>query len=366
MLSVFAAGLLALISAFAHADQTSIHILGPVAMMYDLPVGSTPGWSSPTWINFELSAQNTWNHGANFTDNRNGNKYFFFADYEQETSVVEFGRALTANFAVELEVPYAIHNSGFMDDAVDHFHQLIWSDRFMRDMSPKFGNHFVIQTNGVNMLASEHMGGVGNVKAKAKYWLWHWNSPTPGACDCGFSISAEGKVPMQRREEGLTSGSQDYSGLLHFGVPIHTMSGAWATAAYTKLGPNQTFTGWPRRDWLQMYELQLNVGITQGFSVLLMARAESPLFNKADLTFNYTYSDPQMQLEERIASGWNYLVEWRGAEDIGLRWSWGKGNDFSFLFQEDWGLGSQDQSADGLYINNAPDFQFITQIHFVF
>jgi hypothetical protein len=357
---------LALLPHFVSAEQTSYHLLGPVAMMYDLPTGSTPGWSSSTWVNFEVSASNVWNHGATFTDKRNGNQYYYFADYEQENAILEIGQALTSNIAISVEVPYANHNGGFMDDAIDQFHQIITSDRFMRDTSPKFGNHFVIQTNGVNQLASEHAEGVGNVKAKLKYWAWHWNSPTPGACECGLAFSGQAKFPIERREDGMTSGNRDYSGLVHFGVPVGVNSGAWATAAFTKLGQNDTFAGWPQRDWLQMYELSLNVGITNGFGVLLQARVNSPLFNKNYLTFNYTQSGEQQQLEERVASGWNSLVEWTGSEDIGLRWSWGKGNEFNFIFQEDWGVGSQDQSGDGLYVNNAPDFSFLTQFHFVF
>jgi hypothetical protein len=357
---------LALFSISIHADQTSYHFLGPVAMMYDLPTGSSPGWSSPTWVNIEVSASNVWNHGANFTDKRNGNVYYFFADYEEENAIVEFGRALTPNLAASLEVPYANHNGGFMDDAVDQFHELIGSDRFMRDVSPKFGNHMVVETNGVNMLTTEHAEGVGNLKGKLKYWLWHLNSPTAGACDCGLSVSVQAKFPMQPRDHGLTSGSNDYSGLIHFGVPFGQSSGAYATAAWTKLGPNDTFAGWPRNDVLQMYELSLNIGLTPKLALVLQGRAESPLFNKSDLNFTYTQSTPDQQLEERVASGWNDLVEWRGSEDIGLRWTYSKSTQINFLFVEDWAIGNQDQSGDGLYINDAPDFEFMTQIHFDF
>ena len=59
------------------------------------------------------------------------------------------------------------------------------------------------------------------------------------------------------------------------------------TAAFTRLGPNETFVDWPRRDWQQMYELGLNLGLDPHWSIILQARAESPLFNKEYLSFQY-------------------------------------------------------------------------------
>jgi hypothetical protein len=243
---------------------------------------------------------------------------------------------------------------------------MIGSDRFLRNDSPKFGNHFLIQTNGVNDLATEHAEGVGNMKAKLKYWLWQLQSPTPGACDCGLAISGQVKFPTQNELHGLSSGSNDYSGLVHFGIPLGSSSGIWATSAVTKIGTNNLFAGWPSRQWLQMYELSMEIGISENLAFITQARYESPLFNKQYLTFNYTTSTPQDQLEEQVSSGWNALVDWRGSEDIGLSWRWGGGSQVNFLFIEDWGIGGFDQASDGLYINNAPDFQFMTQWHFVF
>lgn len=356
----------AALSFACRADQTSYHFAGPVAMMYDLPVGETPGWTGRTWINTEVSLANIWNHQASFTDTRNGNVYTLFADYEQEAVIADMGLALTHSLAASVEVPYLNHNGGFTDDMIDQYHDLLGCDRFMRNVSPKFGNHFQIQTNGVNMLSTEHAEGVGNVKAKLKWWIWHWNSPTPGACDCGLAVSGQAKFPTQTRLHGLTSGSNDYSGLIHFGVPLNHASGMWATAAFTKLGPNDTFAGWPMRYWLQMYELSFDLAAGAHFGVLLQGRAESPLFNKQYLSFNYTTTTPQDQLEERVASGWNALVEWRGSEDIGVRWRWGKGQEFRAMFVEDWAIGNQDQSGDGFYINDAPDFEIVTQLHLSF
>jgi hypothetical protein len=350
----------------AFAQMTSYHFVNPVGMMYDLPVGEPPGWSSDRWVNFEVSAANIWNHQFSMTDIRNGNIYSYFADYEQETVVADMGFALTPNLAISLEVPYENHNGGFMDDAVDRFHQWIESDRFMRDVSPKFGNHFQVQTNGVDNLTTEHAEGIGNFKAKLKYWFLHVNSPTPGECDCGLAVSGQVKFPVQDRAHGLSSGTNDYSELIHAGLPLGSESAMWATAAFTQLGSNDTFAGWPQNKFLQMYELSFDFGSGPNLGFMIQARYESPLFNPSVLSFNYTSSTPSGQLEERVSSGWNALTDWRGSESIGVRWRWGNGNQFNFLFVEDWAIGAQDQTTDGLYINDAPDFEIVTQWHLVF
>jgi hypothetical protein len=80
----------------------------------------------------------------------------------------------------------------------------------------------------------------------------------------------------------------------------------------------------------------------------------------------YTFSEPQDQLAERISSGWNGLTAWRGSESIGLRYRWGAGSQANFLFIEDWALGDRDGRNQWLYVNNAPDVMFLTQLHFVF
>lgn len=357
--------LLAFHSIFVNAE-TSYHFFGPVSGMYDLPVGESAGWSSATWFDLELSAGSVWNRGAHFTDTRNGNDLYLLADYEQQMATAEFGKALTKDVALAVEVPYVSHNGGFMDDFVDQFHSFIQSDRFMRDVSSKYGNHTVVQTNGVNRLTSEHAEGAGNMKAKLKYWLWHLTSPTPAACDCGLAFSGQVKFPLQRAGRGLTSGSNDYSALIHLGLPFGSNSGVMGTAAFTKLGHNEVFREWPMRTWAQMYELDLNLGLGKKWSVILQARAESPVMNKQYLNFVYSTSTDEEKLEERVASGWNSLVEWRGSEDIRLRYNWGKGNFIDFGFVEDWGIGTQDEASDGLYVNNAPDFQFSSSMHFSF
>lgn len=348
------------------AVRTSYRNAHPIGWMHLLPVGETPGWSHPQWVNIELNHANVWNNEFTMTDRRNGSVYTYKADFEQSSAILELGWALTDELGLSLEIPYANRNGGFLDDFIDQFHVLIGSNRFLRHLNDPFDNDFSVRTDGQERLSSKHGQGVGGHKVKLKWWMWQWKSPTPGVCDCGFSLSAQVKFPTQKRGLGLSSGSNDYSGLAHLGIPIGTLSGAWFTGAVSKIGNNETFHGWPRRTWLQMYELSLDIGFNKNLGLILQGRTESPLMMREHLNYNYTHSDAEGQKAERIASGWNSLVEWRGSQSIGLRWRWGEGSQVNLLMIEDWGLGDKDERNDKLYVNNAPDVAFISQWHLVF
>ncbi len=356
----------AVFSRNAFAEFSSYHNANPIGWMYQLPVGETPGWSTGSWLNLELNHSNIWSVPMSMTDKRNGNIYAYRADFEQSSAIANLGFALGPRLAVSVEAPYANHNGGFMDDFIDQFHLFIQSDRFERNDYPKYGNHFLVQTNGVDNLASEHAEGVGNVKAKLKLWLLKLKSPTPGVCECGFAISGQAKFPTQTWKHGLSSGSNDYTGMLHAGVPLGSNSGTWFTAGLTHVGEHKLFEGWPMRRWLQMYELSFDLGAGPQFGFILQARYESPLMMSEHLSFNYSSTDPKDQAIERINSGWNSMVYWRGSESVGIRWRWGQGNQVNLLFVEDWGGGKYDSSGGLTYINNAPDVELLTQWHFVF
>lgn len=334
--------------------------------MHLLPVGETPGWSTPAWLNLELNHANVWNKEFTMIDRRTKKEYTYAADFEQSSAIAELGFALNEEMALSFEIPYANRNGGFLDDFIDQFHQLIGSNRFLRHLNEPFGNNFSVQNDGVDRLASKHGQGVGNTKVKFKWWLWKLQSLTPGACECGFALSAQVKFPTQPRKFGLSSGTNDYSVVAHLGFPIGDYGGAWFTSALTKLGDNQTFKDWPMRRWQQMHELTIDLGFGPGFGLMLQGRAESPLMMRDHLDFKYTYTDDDDMKSERIASGWNSLVYWRGSQAFGFRYLWPEGSMINALMMEDWGIGNQDGRSDWLYVNNAPDVAFMVQTHLTF
>jgi hypothetical protein len=348
------------------ATRTSYHNAHPVGWMHLLPVGESPGWTTDNWITLELNHANVWNMEYTMTDKRTRDVYTYKADFEQSSAILNIGHAFSESWAFGFEVPYANRNGGFLDDFIDQFHTLINTDRFLRHLNDPFDNSLVVRNSGRDTLATEHGEGVANVKAKLKWWFLKWRAPSPGACDCGMAVSGQAKFPTQRRQGGLTSGTNDYSVLAHLGVPLWQYAGAWATAGFTKVGRNDNLENWPKREWLQMYELTLDLGFGPSFGLILQARLESPLLMREHLEYNYTYSASDYQSEEKVASGWNSLVEWRGSESLGLRWNFKSGSSVNFMMIEDWGLGNKDNRGDWNYVNNAPDVAFISQWHIVF
>lgn len=350
----------------AFATRTSYSNAHPVGWMHMLPKGETPGWSQPQWLNLEFNHANIWNNQFDMTDRRTGDVYTYKADFEQSSTIAEVGWQLASDLALSIEIPYANRNGGFLDDFIDQFHVIIGSDRFLRHLNDVFDNDFSVRVNGEERLTSKHGQGVGNFKTKLKWWLWQWRSPTPGVCDCGLSVSAQVKFPTQKRGLGLSSGTNDYSLLAHLGMPMWKYAGAWFTTGMTRVGKNETFDGWPRREWLQFSELSFDLGFDQHWGLILQGRLESPLMMKEHLSYNYIYTDERGQQAERVASGWNSLVHWRGSQSIGFRYRWGQGSQVNLLMIEDWGIGRKDGRSDMLYVNNAPDVAFISQLHFVF
>ena len=345
------------------AIQSSYRNANPVTWMHQLPVGETPGWSGLFWSNLEINHANVWNMQANIRDKRTGSVYTYKADFEQSSAILEMGAPLSQTLALTFELPYANRNGGFLDDFIDQFHVLIDSDRFLRHLNEEFSNSYVIRKDGVDQLSSERAQGLGSVKAKLKYWPLQW---VTDGCDCGFALSGQAKFPTQSRKFGLSSGTNDYSGLAHLGSPINKFSAIWATAGFTKLGANENFAGWPRRDWQQFYELSLDIATGPHFGFILQARTESPYLSKEHLEYQYTYPGARERVIERVASGWNALTAWRGSQSIGLRYKWDKGNRVNLLFVEDWGTGDKDGRNEPLYVNNAPDIALINQWHFTF
>ncbi len=359
-------GTLTLFTSQLNAERVSYRLAHPIAWMHALPAGESPGWSTQSWLTLELNQANIWGTPLSMEDRRSGKIYEYQADYEQTSAIANLGFAFNEKWALAIEVPYANHNGGFLDQFIDQFHVMAQTDRFQRNSYLMFQNQFHIKTDGVNRLRSQHAEGVGNIKTKAKYWLWQKKSPTPGACDCGFSISAHVKTPVQSADRGLTSGHADYSGMLNLGLPFGEASGFWLSSALTYLNGNQVLMGWPTRQWHQMYELSLNLGLTTNWSLLLQGRYESPLLQQEHLDFQHQTTTPRNQAQERSNSGWNSLVYWRGSQSMGFNYRWGKGSSINLLFVEDWGRGKYDSSGAITYINNAPDVQFLSQLHILF
>lgn len=352
-----------LVATTANATRTSYHVPHPIGWMHALPAGETPGWHENYWLNFELSHANIWNNEFTAKRNETGRELKYEADFEQSSFILELGKKASEQFMFGIEVPFASRGGGFLDDFIDQFHVLIGSDRFLRPENADFDRSLKIETDDKSQLNSSNLSAVGNVKLKAKWWPWQWTSEQPGACDCGFAISGQVKIPVANGRSGQSSGGFDYSLLAHLGAPFGEQSGVWFTAGFSYLSTNTALSDWPRRKWAQMYELSFDFGITDHWGFVLQGRLESPIMDKGSLAFEYTETDRLAMAKERVASGWNSLVYWRGTQSFGIRWRSFFGTQVSLLMIEDWNYGNPDYRSDHVYVTNAPDVAFVTQVH---
>jgi hypothetical protein len=308
-----------------------------------------------------------WNIPAKFND-LSGNTFNYKAMYEQSTAIAEMGFEVIPDWlAFSIEVPYANHNSGFFSDFVRQFHWAVGSDTFERPSYPGYADSFQYDYNNTDALSTDRPEGISNIKFKLKLWLLNWMGDDQGSCDCGLAVSAQIKAPLSPANQGLTSGSTDFSELIHLGIPLFDHSGIWFTAAFSQFGANESMLNWPLRHDQEMYEMATDWALSDsGFGFMFIARYLSPFLNSESLSFNDgAVTDPMQYAADREASGWNSLVYWRGAEAIGFRQRFENGIQVNFLFQEDFAIGNYDGRADGLYINDAPDFSFILQFHLV-
>jgi hypothetical protein len=353
------------ISANATAP-TSFRQPNPIAWQHQLPTGEMPGWTNPFWFDFEVNTANVWNAPLTMTDKRNNNTYEYTGDYEQTSAILEIGGQIFPRVAFSIEIPYAYRGAGFLDDFIDDFHVAMGNRRFSRNEYPEFQTILSVKTNGEEFYPEQlPLRDVANLKPKLKFWLFKWYGEQEGSCPCGLSVSVQAKIPTVDEKYGGTTGRADYSYLGHLGVPLFRSSAMWFTGAYTKLGNNPAIQTWPRKKSIQMYELNFDFAVTDGWGILLMGRAESPFLDSRAVGFTDASSDPVIVARNRAGSGFTGLVHWRGTEGLGLRYRSKAGDQTQFLVAEDWGFGNYDTN-DGVYSNGAPDVNFIFQTRFEF
>ncbi len=319
-----------------------------------LPGGETPGWSTNSWFEVGGNIANVWNAPLTLLNSSNGKTLTYSADFEQVSTYIEKGFALTSWFAMSVEAAYAHRHGGGLDQLIDDFHVDIDSHRFRRQYYDANRSYFQTTSDGIGEFRNESSSGLSNWKLKFKVWAVELKQ-TNKNCPCGIGFSAQIKFPATDSYRGLSSGHTDISGLVHVGIPLGADSSFLFTTGATALGDNPAFVDWPRRQAILMFDTTLDLNITGGFGLLLHAHAGSPFIDQTPLAIIHPeYSDPDYK-EQRLSTGWNSLVFWRIYESMGFRWRSQGGTQISLLFTEDLGINDYDEIGDWLYANNSPD-----------
>lgn len=355
---------LALISLFftqAHASVVSYRSTHPIAWMHGLPTGESPGWSDERWFITELQHGNFWNAEMDLKDQRTGELYTYSTDFEQLMVQLEAGFKINEHIALSAALPMTSRFGGFLDRPLDDWHRFVGADRFRRHHFPWNQNNFSIKKNGIELLETNQSSGLNSGLVKLKWWLLKPKEEVARPEFHGLSISLQGRLPLRGSKSALTTGHAEGSALIHGGGSLFGIGYYWISAGITKLSSNPVFSGWPTRQWAQVYETWLEFPIAKKWDFIAQLRYESPLLDKQHLEFQYTTAGEKMRSAERAASGWNGLTAWRGSEALGFRYHLKEKKNILFLFQEDWALGDNDGRKNFLYVHGTPDVALIAQ-----
>ncbi len=348
-------GLLLHTTAYASSGYRIAH---PLAQIHMPPTGETPGWGSPWEIQVEHNHSNIWNAPASFTNLYTGDIIRYEMDYEQASTYLEFSYALLEDFQIGVVGNYYSHQGGSWDHFIDEFHRVAGLNRFDREFYPEDRNLKSIMVNGFEQIEEDSIYASGNFKLKFKYWPWKLK----GTCNCGLAFSGQVKIPTSSYSALVSTGKVDISALLHFGTNWGSFSSFWITAGLSQFGENPLLSAFPTRIFQQMYDFSLELGWSSNWSFLIQHRLESPLLDKHAIAYNYLNEEREARIQEKVSSGWNSLVHWRGTGTIGVNYKWGSSGRLSLLFLEDIAFGDRDQTDDLYYVSNAPDVGLTLQL----
>lgn len=355
-----------ILSYFAATTSLQAHTLSarqthPISWQHMLPNGEAPGWSKDSWVEFEVINGNHWAAPAKFRNKSTGKELTFTADFEQTSMFIEFGKAISKKYAVVVEVPYAArHEGSSTDDLIDNFHDLFNFDDFGRPLYDFGQSIFETSTDGARRGPYNAPSGAGNIKLKLKYW------PVQMEDNTGIGFGLHLKVPVEDKEKGMTSGEIDTTAMMNIAFSIFGDSKMYTTFALTYAKNNWMFSDWPRNKLLWMMGFMFDFSIGDKWGVIFDLGLNSPLMKKDKLEFIHQGTTEKEQVYEKVASGYNSLVEVRGQQMIGIRRKLGTESLMLFYFLEDWGPGDKDNTNDSVYSTGQPDFAIGTKFIFNF
>jgi len=330
----------------------------PIDWMYQLPVGEAPGWTSRVWADLQFSESNVWNFPMRVQDRKSGRIYEYEMDYQASVAVLDLGFALGESWAFSVELPYMRRHPGNTDEFIEDWHQVFGFYNYLRGEFPRNRVRMRVAVDGQETLVeSESADGLSSVKLKLKYRLFKWGQSVPG----GLAVSSQVNLPVNSDRRALSAGSQTVSFLAHIGIPVGRESGIYLTTGWSSLGENRFFKDWAMNRVVAMGDLTLDIGISNGWGVFASFLGYSP-WMKSRYEFLSESESAGRRKQERISSGYNSLFRWRGYQNYGLRYRWGKAaNQFSVFIFEDFGFGDYDSRREVTYNNNAPDVLIGTQ-----
>ncbi|MCC6278496.1 MAG: hypothetical protein IT289_11335 [Oligoflexia bacterium] len=342
-----------LCSARAAADFPYVFLAHPVGLMHGLQTGQAPGWSATHWFKVSESLSQIWGAPLTMRNKTTLKDLTYESDYEQMLTVANFGLQLHEDWALQVFLPYSSRGGGVFDPTIDRFHIVTGSTRFRRQEYPEGRNRFEVGEDGTSRFTNSKSAGFSNVNFQLRYWPIKIGDPKK--CPCGLGFTLDFKLPLASANTGLSSGSFDYSFYTHIGAPLGELGGLYFTGGINRFEKNYAFASWPRKETLTFWDLSLDIGLSERWSLLIMFRAQSPLMDVDQLEYIDPELDNYNRILNRMATGHNALVHWRVNESIGVEYRHDERNHFHLIFSEDLSLGRPDDVGVLSYVNHAPD-----------
>jgi hypothetical protein len=171
----------------------------PLAQIYGLPALGSARVLPPGVTDVQLAV----NQANHFVSDSKGNEEITL-DGETHRYTVLIRRGFGHGFEGGVELPYVSHSGGFLDEAIDNWHEYFNLPLGGRDQVPRDRLLYHYRRNGVDrLLITETQNGIGDVRLTGAKSLTTDDRSTP------VTVRAQLKLPTGDSEALLGSGAAD-------------------------------------------------------------------------------------------------------------------------------------------------------------
>lgn len=189
-------------TALAADGPFRVRNLAPASHIFGLPRalgGEVLGEGSEITLNTEIA--------NNFTSAISNSNFGFF-DGETTTFSLGYRRALGDRFEWGVELPYVYHSGGFLDGAIDGFHDLFNMQDGGREKARRYKIDYAITYKGQEQVNfQDSQSGLGDIRANVGYQLFR-------DLDRGLALRGQIKAPTGDADDLTGSGAWDAAGWL--------------------------------------------------------------------------------------------------------------------------------------------------------
>ncbi len=173
----------------------------PVSLIFGLPEASggriVPSGATEVFLGFDAS-------NSYYSDRAPGE--LIWLDGETHRILLSLRHGVARKLEIGLEIPFLSHSGGFLDSAIDRFHDLIGQEENTRSTAPEDRLNYQYVRDGVSRIwIREPTAGIGDVTVSAATPLFGRHPGSPRA----MSLRAGLKLPTGDPDRLLGSGGTD-------------------------------------------------------------------------------------------------------------------------------------------------------------